>query len=117
MAAPVADAITTPVVDVTGDVAVSDGLLTVDAAFVVEEVAFQPVGCIDVVALWAYVRVLVMVIVVEYEDVTVTVVSPDQSPGGRSARAAGASRRATAAVIAVKRMVMRQTGICTMSAQ
>lgn len=48
-----------------------------------------------------------MVKVVEYEDVTVTVVSPDQSPGGRSAKATGASSRATAAVIEVKRMVTK----------
>ena len=49
-----------------------------------------------------------MVNVVEREDVTVTVVSPDQSPGGRSARAAGASSKATAAVMAVKRIVMKR---------
>jgi len=116
VAAPVADAMTTPVVEVPVDAAVNDGLLTVEAA-VVEEVAFQPVGRIDeVVVLWAYVRVLVMVIVVEYEDVTVIVVSPDQSPGGRSARAAGASSRATAAVMAVKRMVIERIAICAMGA-
>jgi hypothetical protein len=40
--------------------------------------------------------------------VTVTVVSPDQSPGGRSARAAGASSRATAVAMAVKRIVMKR---------
>lgn len=56
----------------------------------------------------AYVRVLVMVKVVEYEDVTVIVVSPDQSPGGRSARAAGASSRATAVAMAVKRILMKR---------
>lgn len=107
VAAPVAVAMATADVDVRDPVSV--GLLTVVAAPVVDEVEFQPVGCAEdeVTLAWANVRVLVMVKVVEYEEVTVTVVSPVQSPGGRSAKATGASSRATAAVMDVKRIVTK----------
>ena len=53
----------------------------------------------------AYVKVLVIVSVVEKDEVTVMVVSPDQSPEGRSASAAGVSSRTSAAMAELKRIL------------
>jgi len=88
--------------------AVNEGLLTVVAA-VVLEVAFQPVGLIEyvllVVVALAYVRYLVTVRVVEKDEVTVMVVSPDQSPASVSAIAAGVSSRTIAATAELMRIL------------
>ncbi len=95
--------------------AVRVGLLIVVAASVVAEVTFQPVGLPEyellVVVAFAQVRYFVTVKVVEKEEVTVTVVSPDQSPAGRSAIAAGVSSSTRAATAELTRMVKTEWGI------
>jgi len=87
---------------------VNVGWLNVVAALVLTAVTFQPVGLYeyDVVVAFAHSRVLVMVKVVEKEEVTVTVVSPDQSSVGAWATTADVSISISAATTEVKRMLI-----------
>jgi len=88
--------------------AVNVGWLKVVAALVPSAVTFQPVGLYEyevVVVALAHSRVLVTVRVVESDEVTVTVVSPDQSSVGAWASTAGASITISAASTELNRIL------------
>ncbi len=106
--APVAEAMAGSMTLVEVAAAVRVGLLIVVAASVVAEVMFQPVGLTEyellVVVAFAQVKYFVMVVVVEKEEVTVIVVSPDQSPAGKSAMTAGVSSSTSAATAELMRI-------------